>query len=96
MRPHNKSTLWDEYLEHYDRQKKYFNTKHKKAYCQRCIHKAIEDLDRSREAKTAFDATKFVEGWDEWKFRQGKQGTIFIRPNEKQSNWAVIQWVTKG
>ena len=84
MKPHNKSTLWDEYLEHYDRNKKYFNTKHKKAYCRRCIQKAVEDLNRSRDARTAFDATNFVEGWDEWKLRQGKQGIIFTRSSERE------------
>lgn len=70
MRPHNKSTLWDEYLEHYDKHKKYFNTKHKKAFCKRCIDKTVADLDRSPEARAKFGATGLMESWFDWKFRQ--------------------------
>jgi hypothetical protein len=81
MRPHNKSTLWDEYVEHPDKNKKYFNTKHKKAFCKRCIAKAVDDLDRSPDARVQFETTGFVEGWPEWKYRAGKQTKLKISIN---------------
>ena len=75
MRPHNKSVLWNEYLEHPEKTKKYFNTKHKKAFCRRCISQATADLDRCPLARARFNntggAAGFVEGWEQWKRREG-------------------------
>ena len=75
MRPHNKSILWNEFLEHPEKAKKYFNTKHKKAFCRRCISQTIDDLDRCQLARARFNntggAAGFIEGWEQWKRREG-------------------------
>lgn len=76
--PRNKSILWDEFLEHPEQAKKYFNTKHKKAFCRRCISQAIDDLDHCQLARAHFNntggAAGFIEGcrqWEQWKQREG-------------------------
>jgi hypothetical protein len=86
MRPHNKSTLWDEYLEHYDKHKKYFNTKHKKAFCKRCIYKTVDNLDGSTEARAKFAATGFNAEWNQWKLHQGR--SMFIPISLKADLWS--------
>ncbi|KAI5789021.1 hypothetical protein EDC01DRAFT_658535 [Geopyxis carbonaria] len=76
-RPHNKSTLWDEFLEHYLPAEKYFNTKHKKAFCRRCIARAGAELTQDAAARRQFEAEAasgtgeaFSEGWEGWVYRK--------------------------
>ena len=73
MRPHNKSTLWDEFLEHYNKDQRFFNTKHKKAYCKRCIQAEITKIDQSPEFRQEFQKnTDITDTWEQWKRNRGE------------------------
>lgn len=73
MRPHNKSTLWEEFLEHPVKEQKYFNTKHKKAYCKRCIHEKLRQIEESEEYHKEFQqSTNITADWEEWKELKGR------------------------
>ncbi|KAI5821409.1 hypothetical protein BZA77DRAFT_5753 [Pyronema omphalodes] len=71
MRPHNKSTLWDEYLEHPDKAQKYFNTKHKKAFCKECIRRKMTEFEVSPQEKAEFEQQGIPQiEWEQWKYNK--------------------------